>query len=250
MMAASQVHNRSKLQDLKDYQHYKHETGCVNCQNLKDELNEVRTELKSIKATVDLLNQDLASFSTHEHNQKGEDSPWITEKQRKNQHPRCSSKESFSEAISGSTACEFFAPINNRYQVLDNFQYSDSIMADRNRFQKKGKDHRNMIQTRSNQTQKEINNISSGNTDFDKTNSINYRPIQTIVNGLTPMELTSPKKRQKIETTSKKDHKIVIIGDSHTRLWAQNVKSPIKGNFQVQGLIKPGAGVETSDFSE
>ena len=59
------------------------------------------------------------------------------------------------------------------------------------------------------------------------------------------MELTSPKKRQKIETTSKKDHKIVIIGDSHARLWAQNVKSPIKGNFQVQGLIKPGAGVET-----
>ena len=37
----------------------------------------------------------------------------------------------------------------------------------------------------------------------------------------------------------------MIIGDSHARLWAQNVKSQIKGNFQVQGLIKPGAGVET-----
>ena len=108
-MAASRVHNGSKLQYLKDYQHYKHEIGCVNCQNLKDELNEIRTELKSIKAIVDLLNQDLASFSKHEHNQKGEESPWITEKQRKNQHPRCSSKESFSEPTSGSIACEFLA---------------------------------------------------------------------------------------------------------------------------------------------
>ena len=35
---------------------------------------------------------------------------------------------------------------------------------------------------------------------------------------------------------------MLIIGDSHTRLCATNVKSEIKGNYDVQGLVKPGAG--------
>ena len=35
---------------------------------------------------------------------------------------------------------------------------------------------------------------------------------------------------------------MLIIGDSHTRLCATNVKSEIKGNYDIQGLVKPGAG--------
>jgi hypothetical protein len=35
---------------------------------------------------------------------------------------------------------------------------------------------------------------------------------------------------------------VLIIGDSHTRLCATNVKSEIKDNYEVQGLVKPGAG--------
>jgi hypothetical protein len=37
----------------------------------------------------------------------------------------------------------------------------------------------------------------------------------------------------------------VIIGDSHVRLWAQNIKSELKTNTHVYGLVKPGAGVDT-----
>jgi hypothetical protein len=96
------VHNWSRRQDLSVYQQYQHDIGCVDCQKLKDELNEVRTELKSIKEIVNLLNQDLASFSKHKHNLNGVESPWITDKQWKNQHPRRSLKKSSSE----STACE------------------------------------------------------------------------------------------------------------------------------------------------
>jgi lysophospholipase L1-like esterase len=50
--------------------------------------------------------------------------------------------------------------------------------------------------------------------------------------------------RQKNVVTPKKNQKMLIIGDSHARLWAQNVKSQIKENFYVQGLVKPGAGVD------
>ena len=36
---------------------------------------------------------------------------------------------------------------------------------------------------------------------------------------------------------------MLIIGDSHARLCATNIKSEIKDNYDVQGLVKPGAGV-------
>jgi hypothetical protein len=44
------------------------------------------------------------------------------------------------------------------------------------------------------------------------------------------------------ESPCKKDHKVLIIGDSHLRNCAANIKSTIKDNFEVQGIVKPGAG--------
>jgi hypothetical protein len=35
---------------------------------------------------------------------------------------------------------------------------------------------------------------------------------------------------------------VLIIGDSHTRLCATNVKSETKDKYDVQGPVKPGAG--------
>jgi len=35
---------------------------------------------------------------------------------------------------------------------------------------------------------------------------------------------------------------VLIIGDSHARKCAANVKTDIRNNFEVQGLVKPGAG--------
>ena len=39
-----------------------------------------------------------------------------------------------------------------------------------------------------------------------------------------------------------KEHKVLIIDDSHARNCAANVKTDIRNNFKVQGLVKPGAG--------
>lgn len=43
-----------------------------------------------------------------------------------------------------------------------------------------------------------------------------------------------------------KEHKVLIIGDSHTRNCAANVKTDIMDNFEVQGFVKPGAGTYIS----
>jgi lysophospholipase L1-like esterase len=239
-MAASKVHNWSMQHDLSVHQQCQYDIGCVDCQKLKNELNEVRTELKSVKEIVNLLNQDLASFSKHEHNLNGEESPWITDDQWEKQHPRRSSKKNSNE----STACKSCFITNSRYQVLDNFQVSDSIGVAPNGVPHTGKDHRNIIKTRSSQAPKVISSTSSGNTDSHETEINNHRPIPVIVNGQAPTSMSPPAKRHKKDATLKKDQKMLIIGDSHTRLWTQNVKSYIKENFHVQGLVKPGAGVD------
>ena len=120
----------------------------------------------------------------------------------------------------------------------------DSLVVAQNGVPQTGKDHRNTIITRSSQASKVISSTSSGNTDSHETEISNHRPIPVIVNGQTPMSTSPPAKRQKEDAAFKKDQKILIIGDSHTRLWTQNVKSHIKENFLVQGLVKPGAGVD------
>jgi hypothetical protein len=57
--------------------------------------------------------------------------------------------------------------------------------------------------------------------------------ISTIVNGV----ITNGKKK----SPCNKVHKVLIIGNSHMRNCAVNVKSSVKNNFLVQGVVKPGA---------
>jgi len=40
-----------------------------------------------------------------------------------------------------------------------------------------------------------------------------------------------------------KEH-VLITGDSHARNYTANVKTEIRDNFEVQGLVKPGAGTD------
>jgi len=41
-----------------------------------------------------------------------------------------------------------------------------------------------------------------------------------------------------------KDHKVLIIDDSHTRNCAANVKTDVRNNFEIHELVKSGAGTD------
>jgi hypothetical protein len=43
---------------------------------------------------------------------------------------------------------------------------------------------------------------------------------------------------------NKRNHKLVIMGDSHSRGLAKEVKNHLSKNFEVIGLVKPGTGAE------
>jgi len=49
-------------------------------------------------------------------------------------------------------------------------------------------------------------------------------------------------RRLKSKTPHRNVRKVLVMGDSHTRLCATKIKSEIECNFCVQGFVKPGAG--------
>ena len=83
------------------------------------------------------------------------------------------------------------------------------------------------------------------NTIFNDLDLKGNSTIPVIVTGQALTRKWYPVKRQSSNSSRTKDDKVLIIGDSHTRLCAINVKSEIKDSHDVQGLVKPGAGSET-----
>jgi len=83
------------------------------------------------------------------------------------------------------------------------------------------------------------------NTIFNDLDSKGNFTIPVIVKGQALTRKRYPIKRQSSSSSRSKDHKVLIIGDSHVRLCATNVKSEIKGSYDVEGLVKLGAGSGT-----
>jgi len=49
-------------------------------------------------------------------------------------------------------------------------------------------------------------------------------------------------RRLNSETPHRSVRQVLVVGDSHARLYATKIKSEIQRNFCVQGFVKPGAG--------
>ena len=94
----------------------------------------------------------------------------------------------------------------------------------------------------------------------DTDMNLNYT-VPVIVNGQVSssksekMSAVSDKETDNCDSTSAinrfnsmsslmKGHKVLIIGDSHARNCAENVKTDIRDNFEVQELVKPSAGTD------
>jgi hypothetical protein len=251
-MAAREVNTQNAQCDSSEPQQCQGNKRCADCLKLQCELTEVRIELKSMTEIVTLLNNDLASISVHVHNLHGEKVPWISEKPFENRHSRRPINKSYSEA----TVYNPDIKTNNRFNVLGDLQDNDTTGDTPSEFPQLESDHRKTNTTRgvhAREEYQELNVISKAKSYITKAHDMdvyNHQTIPVIVNGQTLTSKKHPATRQKRKSVHKKDHKILIIGDSHARLWAQNIKSELKTNIYVHGLVKPGAGVDTTDCSK
>ena len=51
--------------------------------------------------------------------------------------------------------------------------------------------------------------------------------------------------QKKINKQKEKKHRIIVIGDSHARGCAAEIKSNLDDDFEVQGFVNPGTGLNT-----
>jgi hypothetical protein len=71
--------------------------------------------------------------------------------------------------------------------------------------------------------------------------------IPVLINGLTSMDASTNNICYKPKSISQqhKEHKIIIIGDSHARGSASNVKHNVNDNYRSNGFVRPGANIDT-----
>ena len=69
--------------------------------------------------------------------------------------------------------------------------------------------------------------------------------IPVLVNGLTLVDVNKKNASCKLKSSAQqnKEHEIVIIGDSHARGSASNVKYNLNDNYMSSSFVKPGANM-------
>ena len=209
-------------------------TICKKCSEYETQLKEALDELIYIRTINELLQKELLSYATSK-------STWgIGPDSTDNIQPfqnwpsRHSSKMSYCKVA----AYKPYTVTKNHFQLTENLQVEDSPDEVPSKTPQPGKKYSSAARVRSARARRDhqVTKI------INKTQSLNTNTIPVIVRGQAPTSKSNPAQRQSSKSSHRKDHKVLIIGNSHTRHCATNVKSKIKDNYDVQGLVKLGAG--------
>jgi len=69
--------------------------------------------------------------------------------------------------------------------------------------------------------------------------------IPVLVNGLMDVSTKNNYHEPKSSSQQNREHKILIIGDSHARGAASNVKHNLNDIYRASGFVRPGANIDT-----
>jgi len=210
----------------------------INCKKFSEyetQLKEAQDELISIRMINELLQKELLSYTTSKSTWGIDtDSTDNNVQPFKNWPSRHSSKMSYCEVA----AYKPYTVSKNHFQVLDNLQVEDSPEEIPSKTLQPGKKY--------SQSQKcSHERWMPGDESYQQKQFSNANTIPVTVRGQAPTSKSNPAQRQSSKSSHRKDHKVLIIGDIHIRHCAINVKSEIQDSYNVQGLVKMGAGPGT-----
>jgi hypothetical protein len=200
------------------------ESECSCCFQIKLKYEEVLLELSSAKEIIKLLQEDrnynAQSVVSNINHGLEFDQPNISfDNWTQVPYSRCNrsrkSHNQYPQPI--STIINRFAPLHNVSNLNDDSIASISLEDAIVRKEKKKQNSQRYYQT----------NVTKSS-----------QPLSTIE----ACKGTTEVHRKKVG--NKKNHKVVIIGDSHTRGLAKEVQYHLNKNFEVIGFVKPGAGAE------
>jgi len=199
---------------------------------LQSELEEAKLELKFLKEIVNIFSRDLAFIDMRIHNLHEQESSHIAAQPFVNWPARHSIKKSYSEV----TAYKPYTVTKNRFQPLDNLQENDFPVDTPSVISQPGNNFCSAIKLRSalvkgeHQMTKTFgkSHYHCDNANFNNLDTKDNFTIPIVVNGQALTRKRYRVKRRSSNSFRSKEHKVLIIGDSHIRLCATNVKSEIK----------------------
>lgn len=175
-------------------------------------------ELKSVKKIVNILSRDLASVGMRVHNLHEHESSHIAMQPFESWPLRRSTKKTYSEV----TACKPYTVTRNHFQLLDNHQENNSPVDVLNKSTQPWKDYSSASRVRSahvkseHQMMKDIGKTLLRNANFHSPDVKNNLAIPVIVKGQAHTSTIILAKKHNSKSTHRKDHKVLIMGDSHT----------------------------------
>jgi len=221
-----------------------HKSICKKCSEYEELLKEATNELSTAETVIKLLQEELRStrpiYSTPTNNQivmEGSDRRIITkdwtfitsknntEKRRRND--KRNNKQHKNEPIPPDQ----FIITSNRYTPLHNLEQDNMETTE---FQNQDE------QAQINRTDKPTKQQIKG----QNIPIILYGQVQNI-NKRKPLAGNTKNNLKNSTQITNRHHKVVILGDSHTRGCAAGVKHLLSSDYEVCGSISPGAGMET-----
>ena len=94
---------------------------------------------------------------------------------------------------------------------------------------------------------KHDSDINSNHRNQQAHTKVSTHAIPVLVNGLTSVDAGTKNVCHKPKNSSQQneEHKIIIIGDSHARGSASNVKHNLNDNYRSNGFVRPGTNIDT-----
>ncbi|XP_033607577.1 uncharacterized protein LOC117282363 [Cryptotermes secundus] len=244
---------------------------CLKCIYLEEQFQETLSELNSLKLAIKLFYSEINM--THTGNEV-RFNPGITSDETSSptwcnvntKHTKSDNKprrfESL-QSIEPVATVNRFAPLSN---LPDNIPKSDKIVTcDVRRLDSttpKAKKIRKLDQcfiykrheSQCNQhcpcQAVTATNMEAGSVNYQRS-GIKYYQIQTIINGyINPPQMSVPSKPLIGDSNEKfskikREHKVLIYGDSHARGLSARLKNKLPDAFEVTGYTKPNCGLQT-----
>jgi hypothetical protein len=256
---------------------------CSKCSELETQLKDTLSELSSVQLITEILNKEIKVLKQTSHNDSNTTSPWIDARSMSPRSPTIVQPPKEVHTTYGNpVACQYALPVANLFDTLSNrhesqeprdtifpskFKQSAKLVPSNIHEHIKGL-HRKKIPAVNQHRRPTLHQRNEPNLQEQSTNKDGASFIPTVVNGVTnvnPTSVTVPKYidstrnliknlRETINAQNKKrcshlkKHRIVLIGDSHIKGYACNLKPVVSNNYDLYSTVKPGS--TTSELKE
>jgi len=246
-------------------------TQCSKCIHLELQLQATLEEVSSLKAIVNVLNDDIKSSKSPTRTNRDTNNLW-TVVSANNSRSSWTTTQPKRFSRDASYSLQYAVPTSNRYEALSSrhqtngTKFLPDIEHQSRHFHEVNLNYAKKLHRKKSPMEFHIQNSSTHlptNHNLQEANMEKEEPkhIPTIVNGVVRVNSKVKKEpkfsdiadktindlRQNIKNHTNNEfptpskHRIICLGDSHLRGYARSLQSIVNKNYDILGIVKPGS---------